>query len=87
MKYIFIELKYYNISKLIIKEENRMTKPIVIVSIVILLGLGYIAWQSDQVSDVNNTETEPQAEVTNIVNDSLNNLDVKIDENKNKSEV
>ena len=63
-----------------------MTKPIVIVSIVILLGLGYFAWQSNQVSDVNNTGTESQTEVTNIVNDSSNNLDVKIDENKNKSE-
>ena len=64
-----------------------MTKPIVIVSIVILLGLGYFASQSNQVSDVNNPETKPQTEVTNIVNDSSNNLDVKIDENKNKSEV
>jgi len=64
-----------------------MTKPIVIVSIVILLGLGYFAWQSNQVSNVNNPETKPQSEVTNIVNDSSNNLDVKIDENKNKSEV
>ena len=63
-----------------------MIKPIVIVSIVILLGLGYFAWQSNQVSDVNNTGTESQAELPNIVNDSSNNLDVKIDENKNKSE-
>ena len=63
-----------------------MTKPIVIVSIVILLGLGYFAWQSNQVSNVNNPETKSQTEVTNIVNDSSNNLDVKIDENKNKSE-
>lgn len=63
-----------------------MTKPIVIVSIIILLGLGYFAWQSNQVSDVNNTEAKSQTEVTNIVNDSSNNLDVKIDENKNKSE-
>ncbi len=64
-----------------------MIKPIVIVSIVILLGLGYFAWQSNQVSDVNNTGTESQTEVTNIVNDSSNNLDVKIDENKNKSQL
>ena len=63
-----------------------MKKLLLISLIVILLGLGYFAWQSNQVSNVNNPETKSQTEVINIVNDSSNNLDVKIDENKNKSE-
>ena len=64
-----------------------MKKLLLILLIVILLGFGYFAWQSNQVSDVNNTGTESQADVNNIMKDSSNNLDVKIDENKNKSEV
>ena len=65
-----------------------MQKLLLVFFISILITLGYFVWQSDQVSDVNNTgtesqaevnmtQTEPQAEVTDIVNDWWDNLDVE----------
>ena len=52
-----------------------MQKLLSVFFICILIALGYFAWKSNQISDVNN-----------IMKDSSNKLDVKIDENKNKSE-
>ncbi len=52
-----------------------MQKLLLVFFISILITLGYFAWKSNQISEVNN-----------IMKDSSNNLDVKINENKNKSE-